>query len=138
MSPADIKHFLVIYDIPARRAEIREFGTDYDTAQQAYAQVEREASTVSWTHRRFWIVNAVASTPIRPASVITVASGELLPGRMSQRTPLRSTGGVRRLSRRCSSRSRREREKRAEAWRCGPSGQGRPRYLALNSQFRWH
>jgi len=43
MSPADIRHFLVIYDIETRRAEVREFGTDYDAAQQAYAQVEREA-----------------------------------------------------------------------------------------------
>jgi hypothetical protein len=43
MSPDDIKHFLVIYDIEARRAEVREFGTDYDAAQRAYAQAEREA-----------------------------------------------------------------------------------------------
>jgi hypothetical protein len=42
MSPADIKHFLVIYDIEARRAEVRPFGTDYDAAQAAYKEVERE------------------------------------------------------------------------------------------------
>lgn len=41
MSPTDIKHFLVIYDIKARHAEVRPFGTDYDAAQAAYDQVER-------------------------------------------------------------------------------------------------
>jgi hypothetical protein len=42
MSSADIKHFLVIYDIHARSAEVRPFGTDYDAAQAAYKEVERE------------------------------------------------------------------------------------------------
>lgn len=41
--PADIKHFLVTYNIEAGGAEVREFGTDYDGAQQAYAEAEREA-----------------------------------------------------------------------------------------------
>jgi hypothetical protein len=40
---ADIKHFLVVYDVEGGSAEIREFGTDYDAARQAYAQIEREA-----------------------------------------------------------------------------------------------
>jgi hypothetical protein len=34
---------LIPADIGARRAEVREFGTDYDTAQKAYAQDEWEA-----------------------------------------------------------------------------------------------
>ncbi len=42
MSPADIKHFLVIYDVKTSHAEVRPFGTDYDAAQAAYDQVERE------------------------------------------------------------------------------------------------
>jgi hypothetical protein len=42
MSPADIKHFLVLYDIKAGSAEVRRFGTDYDAAQQAYEKVEQE------------------------------------------------------------------------------------------------
>jgi hypothetical protein len=42
MSPADIKHFLIIYDIKARHADVRPLGTDYDAAQAAYDQVERE------------------------------------------------------------------------------------------------
>ena len=42
MSPDDIKHFLVIYDIAARHAEVRPFETDYDAAQEAYEQVEQE------------------------------------------------------------------------------------------------
>jgi hypothetical protein len=44
MSSAEItKHFLVIYDIKLGRAEVRELGTDYDAAQLAYAEAEREA-----------------------------------------------------------------------------------------------
>ena len=42
MSPSDIKHFLVIYDINAGNAEVRPFGTDYDAAQVAYEKVEQE------------------------------------------------------------------------------------------------
>lgn len=42
MSPKDIKHFLVIYDVQAGRSEVRQFGTDYDAAQEAYEQVEQE------------------------------------------------------------------------------------------------
>lgn len=40
MSPHDINHFLVIYDVAAARSSVREFGTDYDAAQAAYAEVE--------------------------------------------------------------------------------------------------
>jgi hypothetical protein len=43
MSAADIKHFLVIYDIDASKAEVREFGTDYDEALRAYDQGEQDA-----------------------------------------------------------------------------------------------
>ena len=42
MSSADIKHFLVIYDIDAGKAEVREFGTDYDKALQAYDDCEQQ------------------------------------------------------------------------------------------------
>jgi hypothetical protein len=41
VSPSDIKHFLVVYDISAGRAEVRPYGTDYDAAQEAYAELER-------------------------------------------------------------------------------------------------
>jgi len=43
MTAADIKHFLVIYDIGAGKAEVREFGTDYDGALRAYDECEHEA-----------------------------------------------------------------------------------------------
>ncbi len=43
MSAADIKHFLVIYDIDASQAEVKEFGTDYDKALNAYDQFEQDA-----------------------------------------------------------------------------------------------
>jgi hypothetical protein len=46
MTAADIKHFLVTYDIDAGRAEVRQFGTDYDEALRAYDQAEQD------THNR--------------------------------------------------------------------------------------
>ena len=42
MRPADIKHFLVIYNVKAGDAEVRPFGTDNDAAQLAYEEVEQE------------------------------------------------------------------------------------------------
>ncbi len=43
MSPADIKHFLIVYDIPSSRADVRPYGTDYDGALEAYEQAEQDA-----------------------------------------------------------------------------------------------
>jgi hypothetical protein len=44
MSPADeIKHFLVTYDPASRKASVREFGTGYDAALQAYQEAELRA-----------------------------------------------------------------------------------------------
>jgi hypothetical protein len=43
MSASEIKHFLVIYDIAAGRADVRPYDTDYDAAQAAYAELERES-----------------------------------------------------------------------------------------------
>lgn len=40
MAPEKIKHFLVVYDIPAGQANVREFGTDYDAALRAYDAAE--------------------------------------------------------------------------------------------------
>jgi hypothetical protein len=42
MTPADIKHFLVTYDIAAQSADVRAFGDDYDSALAAYEEAERE------------------------------------------------------------------------------------------------
>lgn len=42
MTEADIQHFLIIYDIPAGQSQVRDFGTDYDTALEAYAEIEDE------------------------------------------------------------------------------------------------
>lgn len=42
MSPNDIQHFLVVYDVAAGHARVRSFGTDYDVAQAAYAAIEQE------------------------------------------------------------------------------------------------
>lgn len=42
MSENDIKHFLVVYDLAAGRATVREFGTDYDGALAAYAEAEED------------------------------------------------------------------------------------------------
>jgi hypothetical protein len=41
MSPDEIKHFLVIYDPATGEAQVRPFGTDYDAAQDAYAEAEQ-------------------------------------------------------------------------------------------------
>jgi hypothetical protein len=40
MAPEKIKHFLVVYDIPAGRPDLHEFGTDYDAALRAYDAAE--------------------------------------------------------------------------------------------------
>jgi hypothetical protein len=42
MSPQDIKHFLVVYDLAAGKATVREFGTDYDAALAEYAEAEED------------------------------------------------------------------------------------------------
>lgn len=42
MTEAEIQHFLIVYDIPSGKVEVRDFGTDYDAAQTAYAEVEGE------------------------------------------------------------------------------------------------
>lgn len=42
MSESDIKHFLVVYDLGAEKATVREFGTDYDAALGAYAEAEED------------------------------------------------------------------------------------------------
>jgi hypothetical protein len=44
VSPSDkIKHFLVAYDPARLKADVEEFGTDYDAAQDAYQKAERRA-----------------------------------------------------------------------------------------------
>ena len=42
MSPDEIKHFLVVYDPAAGEVDVRSFDIDYDTAQRAYVDAERE------------------------------------------------------------------------------------------------
>lgn len=41
MSPDEIKHFLVSYDLDTGKTKVEPFGTDYDVAQAAYAEAER-------------------------------------------------------------------------------------------------
>ncbi len=43
MSPDDIKHFLIVYDIPSANADVRPYGIDYDAALEAYEQAEQDA-----------------------------------------------------------------------------------------------
>jgi hypothetical protein len=40
MAPEKIKHFLIVYDIRAGRADVCEFGTHYDAALHAYDAAE--------------------------------------------------------------------------------------------------
>lgn len=42
MTEADIQHFLIVYDIPSGKAQVRDFGTDYEAALGAYAETEDE------------------------------------------------------------------------------------------------
>jgi hypothetical protein len=42
LSPDDIKHFLVVYDLALGEATVHEFGTDYDAALAAYAEAEKD------------------------------------------------------------------------------------------------
>ncbi len=42
MTEKSIKHFLVVYDAAEGRADVRRFGTDYEAAQRAYADIEWE------------------------------------------------------------------------------------------------
>lgn len=42
MTEADIRHYLIVYDIPTGKANVRDFGTDYDGAMEAYAEIEGE------------------------------------------------------------------------------------------------
>jgi hypothetical protein len=42
MTEPDIQHYLIVYDIPTGKANVRDFGTDYDGAMEAYAEIEGE------------------------------------------------------------------------------------------------
>lgn len=42
MSPDDLKHFLVEFDPATGEVEVRRFGTDYNAAQAAYAEAEKD------------------------------------------------------------------------------------------------
>jgi hypothetical protein len=42
MTDADIRHFLIVYDIPTAKAQVRDFGTNYEAAMAAYSEIEGE------------------------------------------------------------------------------------------------
>lgn len=42
MSPEHIEHYLVIYDIPAAKADVISYGTDYEAAVEAYDEIEKQ------------------------------------------------------------------------------------------------
>jgi hypothetical protein len=42
MSPKDIRHFLLIFDVKARELHVEEYGTDYAAALSAYDEREKE------------------------------------------------------------------------------------------------
>ena len=42
MSPDEIKHFLITFDPATGYTVVRSLGTDYDAAQEAYAEAERD------------------------------------------------------------------------------------------------
>ncbi|HEY8303865.1 MAG TPA: hypothetical protein VIG42_04660 [Solirubrobacteraceae bacterium] len=43
MSGDEIKHFLITRDVTRHETSVREFGANYDAAQHAYQEAERQA-----------------------------------------------------------------------------------------------
>ncbi len=43
MNNDEIKHFLITRDVTLHKTSVRELGTNYDAAQDAYEEAEREA-----------------------------------------------------------------------------------------------
>lgn len=87
MTENDIKHFLVIYDIPARKASVKPFGTDYDRAIKAYSDAEDEArgrddldivllsadslATIKRTHSSYFDVDGKTFESLLPPGLLT-------------------------------------------------------------------
>lgn len=86
MTEADTQHFLIVYDIPAGKAKVRDFGTDYEAALEAYAEIEGEMrerddldivlvgadslETVKRTHSSYF-ATAETFESLLPAGVLT-------------------------------------------------------------------
>ena len=76
MTEADIRHYLIVYDIPTGKANVRDFGTDYDGAMEAYAEIEGEMR-----RRDDLDIVLVGQTPWRPSSALIPATS--IPRRLS-------------------------------------------------------
>lgn len=86
MTEADIQHFLIVYDIPLGKAQVRDFGTDYEAALEAYAEIEGEMrergdldivlvgadslETVKRTHSSYFGDRAETFESLLPAGVL--------------------------------------------------------------------
>jgi hypothetical protein len=86
MTEADIQHFLIVYDIPSGKAQVRDFGTDYEAALGAYAEIEGEMrerddldivlvgadslETVKRTHSSYFGDTAETFESLLPAGVL--------------------------------------------------------------------
>jgi len=86
MTATEIKHFLVIYDVTARKVTVRPFGTDYDTAIEAYAEAEDDArsrddldivllsadslATIKRTHSSYFDVDGETFEDLLPPGVL--------------------------------------------------------------------
>lgn len=86
MTEADIQHFLIVYDIPSGKAQVRDFGTDYEAALEAYAEIEGEMrergdldivlvgadslETVKRTHSSYFGDRAETFESLLPAGVL--------------------------------------------------------------------
>lgn len=87
MTESDIKHFLVVYDIPAGRVSVRAFGTDYEKAIEAYADAEDAArgrddldivllsadslATIKRTHSSYFDVDGSTFESLLPPGVLS-------------------------------------------------------------------
>ena len=79
MTKADIQHFLIVYDIPSGKAQVRDFGTDYETALEAYAQIEGEMC-----ERDDLDIVLVGADSLRPSSGRTQATSATRRRRLSR------------------------------------------------------
>lgn len=87
MTDAEIQHYLIVYDIPTGKAKVRDFGTEYDAALEAYAEIEGEMrdrddldivlvgadslETVKRTHSSYFGAGAETFESLLPAGVLS-------------------------------------------------------------------
>jgi hypothetical protein len=98
MSPDEIKHFLVSYDLATDKTRVESVGTDYGAAQAAYTEAERanaddekldivllsadSLETIKQTHASYFSGGIALSGPANPAQKPSAnfASSDIISG----------------------------------------------------------